>query len=202
MPIHTQDSESASLPARPTAFSLIIQQTDASANVPPIHSCSQISQFTNAFTNAKIPTDLPTTKPKPACPNALLTGNSGASVSSTHVYSFAQTDILRTCYQTASATNNAHLHDSQTNGLQHAWCTAAKPAKTTTKTYPQEQAFASKCARATVMATTPIRHANPNMQSPYILPALIHSMPIELPNCVSSNAPLAPLLTVSQDIAR
>ena len=202
MAMHKQDSESALLRAHPTTFLRTIQQTDASASARPIHSCSQISQFTNAFINAKTQIGLPTTKPKPAWPNALLIGSSGASVSSTLASNFAQTDILRTFYQTGNATSNAHLHDSQTNGLRPALCTAAKSAKITTKTSPQEQAFASRYVQATALATTPIRPANRNKQSPYIPHVLLSSMPTELPNCASSNVLLAPLLTKLRDTVR
>ncbi len=202
MAIHKQDSESALLPVHHTTFSRTIQQTDASASAQPIHSCSQISQFTNAFISAKTQIGLPTTKHKRAWPNALLIGSYGASVSSTLAFNFAQTVILRTFYQTVNATSNAHLHDSQTNGLQPAWCTAAKSAKITTKTFPQEQAFACKYVQATALATTAIRPVNRNKQSPYIPHVLLSSTPTEPPNCASSNVLLAPLLTKLRDTVR
>ncbi len=200
--IHTQDSESASLRVPHTAFSRTIQQTDASASVRRIHSCSQIQQVTDAYINVKTQISLPTTKHKPVWPNALLIGSSGASVFSILACNFAQTDILRTFYQTGNATSNAHLHDSQTNGLQPAWYTAAKSAKITTKTSPQELVSACRSVQATALATTAIRPANRNKQSLSIPHVLLSSTPTEIPNCASSNAPLAPLLTKLRDIVR
>jgi hypothetical protein len=201
-PMHKQDSESASLPVHHTTYSRTIQQTDALASVRRIHSCSQISQFTNAFINVKTQIGLLTTKPKHVPLNALPIGSSGASVFSTLASNFAQTDILQTFSQTENATSNAHLHDSQTNGLQLAWYTAAKSAKITTKTSPQEQGSACRYVQVTASATIPIRPVNQNKQSPYIRHALLSSTPTEPPNCASSNAPLAPLLTKLRDIVR
>lgn len=117
------DLENVSLHVRPTIFTRTTLQIDALPHVPLTHSCMQTQQLANAYTNAKMQTDLPITKLRHAFLNVLQPGSFGVNVSSTLACSSAQMDTLLMCYQTVNVTNNAQLQDLRISGLPPVSCT-------------------------------------------------------------------------------
>ncbi len=198
----TQVSENVLLLARLTIFTLTIQQTDASTNALPTHSCSQTSQYTSACSNAKIPIDSQTIRPRHASRNVLQPGSCGVSVSITLVCSFAPTHITQTCWTTVNASCNAQPQGSLISGHLHVWLTAAMFAKITTKTPQQVRVCAWRCAQEIVMDTTLVRHASIKTWQIYLRLAQILTTPIEPPNYASSSVLQEPMPTKSLSIVK